>query len=104
MKSTIDQEWAAALNEVEKDDQGRPLMLSRWGWIIEVVGGKKVMVAATPEQFFNARASELGRPLTDEEKTSASVCLGGAPSCYAGECTGSCTRIYNAGLWYCMCA
>src|ERR1700682_6825004 len=95
--------WEEVLASVEHDEYGQPIILSRYGFRIEVHGGKRYLVAATKEDYIRAVEDRLKRKLTDEERSNPSVCLGGARGCYPGECTKQCVQSNNGGTWYCYC-
>jgi hypothetical protein len=93
------------LNGVERDANGRAIILARWGWIKMEYAGRTVVVAATYEEAL-AKLREAG------ERSPETVLGGGCAAqdpnntlCYnKGPCQGNCqSRSADTGIRFCAC-
>ena len=53
--------WSEFIKDVERDENGHPVALSRWGWKKETINGKKYLVAA-PQADVQQRGPSRKRP------------------------------------------
>ncbi len=89
--------WEKMIEGVERDESGKPILITRWGYKVETIRGKKYLVAASREELIGA----FGEAKIEAQP---SVCLGGQTGCINGTCQGKCALTYdNTGLWYCFC-
>jgi len=95
----MNKEWDEFTKDLQRDANGSLIALSRWGWKIEVVDGKKYLLAATEGEVQTARALQKGRPLTSQELAAAPQgCYGGnGTPCYAPPGCNRCTLIIDPG-------
>ncbi len=88
--------WEKMIEGAERDENGMPILITRWGYKVETIQGKKYLVAGSREELINAfgKARIEGQP---------SVFLGGQNGCVAGECSGNCKLEADSGMWTCFC-
>ena len=87
-------EFEALIQDVEKID-GRPIIMSRYGWKIEVVNGKKYLMPMNESEAKDVGGSYNlvgGACMTDDYG-----------NCHQWSCTGRCERIVKDGHWFCVC-
>ena len=85
------------VKDVEEKD-GRPIVISRYGFKVEIINGKKYLVAATEQEYDEARA-RLGMP-----KSAVGRCsIQDSGQCISEGCTGTCEPKISGGLAFCYC-
>lgn len=83
---------------VERNPDGTPVLVTRWGYTIVEIGGKKYLAAASPEETRKAVTEKFGRD------AGPAYCLGGNTGCIRGSCTHSCQPTHlGGGNWVCLC-
>jgi hypothetical protein len=87
------------LKDVEKDNNGRPIAVSRYGWKKQEINGKKYMMAMTKEEADNF----VARVLTKEQlEAMDGYCVNCTANCLQGSCTGICRGVIDDG-YVCTC-
>ena len=90
----------SALKDVVTEN-GRPVFLSRYGWKVEELDGKKYVMAMSKEESesFDLKIEEgRGRPLSGE------CVIDDFNRCYQSSCTGRCDLAVISGQWKCICS
>ena len=90
-------DFQTLLKEVVKKD-GRPVVISRYGFKVTVVNGQKYLTAATEQEYNEARA-KLG--LTSSAVGHCSMQDSG--ECLSDGCTGTCVPKISGGHAFCDC-
>jgi hypothetical protein len=80
-------------------ENGRPIVLSRYGWKIEEIDGKKYLMAMN-EAENQSMAKDLGM---DAKRLSGSCVIDDYARCFKSSCTGSCALTTIGGRWVCVC-
>ena len=89
--------WSAWIADVEKDKNGEPLLVTRYGYVKLHKDGKTYLAAALKEEF-DASLVKSGKELHDD------VCLGDQTGCITTSACRACNlRNAGDGLWYCFC-
>ncbi|WP_175767796.1 hypothetical protein [Burkholderia cenocepacia] len=84
--------------DVEKQPDGTPILLARWGYVIVEYAGKKYLAAATEEETRAALAKSA------HTNFDPAYCAGGPFGCIQGDCHKLCHPTpLGGGNWVCLC-
>jgi hypothetical protein len=80
-------------------ENGRPVVISPYGFKVGEIDGKKYMIAMTKEEY-DAFLQESGQ----SKKVLGTCYIDDYARCYKTDCRGICTLTTSGGRWVCICS
>jgi len=90
-------DFETLVKDVVKKD-GQPVVVSRYGFKVETIDGVKYLIAATEQEYDEARA-KLGL----SKSTAGNCSMQNHGDCISEHCTGTCEPMISGGLAFCNC-
>jgi hypothetical protein len=94
---TDNNEIDALLKDVVREN-GRPVVISPYGFKVGEIEGKKYMIAMSKEE------NDEFRKENEIEPTRGYCSIDDYARCYRTDCSGSCSLTTSGGRWVCICS